>query len=197
MWMEMRRVALHNTENTLTPVLSKNYVPAIDDLFIKTKTKLIYTWLEQVLQRAVRTTLPMSLLFCGALLGSTATCGTRPMRGEVGWVARVVSHTGKLRWCSTFKEREALDTWTMAQERRSRARRDGLPPVCSDVNHFSSRGASTLCWTRFTVNNVIHYKLAVVSVCGCFPSLLCHLLVSVHVQVTEHILGHIGGLLLE
>lgn len=28
----------------------------------------------------------MSLLFCGALLGSAATCGTRPMRGELGWV---------------------------------------------------------------------------------------------------------------
>jgi len=30
------------------------------------------------------TALPMSLLFCGALLGSAATCGIRPMRGELG-----------------------------------------------------------------------------------------------------------------
>lgn len=40
----------------------------------------IPTWFLS--QREGRPVLPMSLLFCGALLGSTATCGTRPMRGE-------------------------------------------------------------------------------------------------------------------
>lgn len=58
--------------------LSENNVPASDDSAFR--ETMIPTWFLP--QREGRSLLPMSLLFCGGLLGSTATCGTPPMRGE-------------------------------------------------------------------------------------------------------------------
>lgn len=80
---------------------------------------MIPTWFLS--QREGRSVLPMSLLFCGALLGSTATCGTRPMRGERDDVTTV--QRGSTRQ-------------TTGDEQKRRHRRDKEPPFGGFLTDF-------------------------------------------------------------
>lgn len=95
----------------------------------------IPTWFLS--QREGRPVLPMSLLFCGALLGSTATCGTRPMRGERDDV--ITEHSGihktndgKWGKKKTAQKRQRTTIRTVS---------DGLRRVKLDLSAFLYRSA--------------------------------------------------------
>lgn len=129
---EVWAVDLHNTNKiTLTPVLSNNYVPAIDDSSITTNRKLkISTWLEQVFNSG--RTQPhypwasSSVELSWALLPPVERDQWEESWGEWGMMT---SHRGNRTQgvkvtAGERKERKRhrLLTWKMAQRRRRRAR---------------------------------------------------------------------------